>query len=1237
MTPDLSYLRFHDPQKPSYDTYAKQTLLRSPVITNFFPAFKVSLSKPLEGLISTSINDEDDQTLHAPQQDSYFGESDDMGDDMLWEIDEKPQEVLLDAEKFTTVKLVVKTLSLCIDNVEFPLNVAVRASTVVSNLASEDSLLLSLQLGFTLLVRLWKVPRNFSDAQFASGAPVVAESPTSHVIRPSVVQWWNTQAKNSTESLGLALHAHPSGAAVVSTSPASLFRIHMCQQTQRGLMLLPHFNVPVDGVILHSCFGRPVGASNHIVFLTLTFSTNRRLQLTLYNWYAAESLAGNLEKCSLPLNASFPIPVMIVLLANNDSFLLVCADTFVIVTLHNIISADYSFTKFAYDGSFPAAYFIPQSPILSLETDATDEILLASDTGVIYSITVKGNTSLECVAIARLAAPVSVFHFTQSPTGFGYILNYASDTGGAKELYIPRLLSQEAVGSDKIAYSEATLLQDYKNWSPIVDVLVIDLYNTRSLTNSTKQELWALTGTGRRTKLTQLRSGYAFKKEHKAVEALRKTTGIFRLQHSEREYLACSSPYGTRLLEYMNSSESNSEEDETSSPSGDILVEIETNALVSEAPSLYFGYVPECNAILQITKNSISLTNLEKIETNSFHDKQIIMATALDNKVFLFAEANGQTFLEVLVISQDGVLETVHSSVFPTQVSMMKCFRYENGILLVIGNFRSQLLGVYYTGEDLIESQIFDIPLDTVTDDPGVGFVPHDAEFANTNNALFVGSKSGQFLQFRLDAGTPKLIQFLNLGVTPVTLHLVASDHNLLFVIMRSCWLFNFYCLSLPLRVSFDEKSDKSISLMVELPTVEHHHVRFAVVREDGLVVASVFTYKVPLVKQLSIGEPAKKLIYLDTYSLFVIMCKSKDVLTRLKFADRKTNRMLPTVEVDSRLGAQRTEPIFQPDEYASCAMVWRVRRQGRISKKVIIGTSKGEKGGSIKILDISKIAIEDSDSPVVKIVELISILRDEPVSCIQQIDSTIFFSSGCKIYSTSYSLEDKKLRPVQEVASLSSDLVSMTVGEDSTLLVSTKMDSLLAFTYTQTENDGLEDDADDNLVSAIVRDQLTVTFKDPASRSLVSHAKLEDKIVAGDKSHSALLIVDPSKTRLAGQFMYKLSVIPRIFCTAFRGSWCLDNEKAKSHILCVGVNGEVVVFDPVASGDVALNVMLNNSELSIAQLLERLGRPFRDKITGKGFQGIYKPFFDYFENQGKLIDFDMEEILTLRVSNILL
>mmetsp|Transcript_8685 Transcript_8685/g.10828 ORF Transcript_8685/g.10828 Transcript_8685/m.10828 type:complete len:134 (-) Transcript_8685:18-419(-) len=130
--------------------------------------------------------------------------------------------------------------------------------------------------------------------------------------------------------------------------------------------------------------------------------------------------------------------------------------------------------------------------------------------------------------------------------------------------------------------------------------------------------------------------------------------------------------------------------------------------------------------------------------------------------------------------------------------------------------------------------------------------------------------------------------------------------------------------------------------------------------------------------------------------------------------------------------------------------------------------------------------------------------------------------------------------------------------------------------------------------------------------------------------------------------FSYKMSSIPRVYASKFNSYWAnheiskeLKSENNNSNIICVGINGEITSIRSPSNidnelGDLAKS--LNTGKLInslIESFVEVLNRPFIDKVTGKGLISINKPYFNYKDNKGKLINYDLDEISKLCNINV--
>lgn len=1224
------------------DTYIKQTLLHSPIITNIIPDFKVCINKKIRGLSSDSINDEADQTLIPPEEDSQLDVFDD--DDIFMEAQDK-EEVDKPAEEppqLIPIKVIVKTSSIMVDDVEYGLNASVRSSCVVrgvnfGDIVNEDSLLISIKSGFMFLIRIFNVPRNYSMDNHDMGDSIDPE--LSHILKPYLVQWWDTSSSASNPCLsdsGFDLSAHSSGLSIVSASASDVFRIYNCQQTDTGLMLLPHFNVQVDGVIIQSCFAEPLDKTvleSRFMFLSLQYSESCRLELHLFSWSWSDSIVDSLEKSKLPLPNTFPIPIFIIPLANNASFLFVSPNDLIIVTIHHITSAEYDFKSFSFGGSFPTSFHIPDT--LQIDDEKTDNVLIATDDGIIYSVMISNNDKLSVSPVVRVADPISVF--TMEKLGKHYRLIFGSDTGSNRDLMVNELFDKEYLSTleenQKVKYSTALLISDYKNWTPILDILIIDSFKSRSMTSPSDKELWALTGTGKRTRLTQLRKGYNARRKSKTYERLRKATDIWYISLLGRNFLFCSLPFETAALEYQPNSE-------------DILYEIEDPKILRDELTLAFYNLNE-NYILQITRSLIIVSDLFRLFSLDLSNFHVISADKLSSTLILLTDNNG--ILEIQLIELDAQFHAedefseLEFAKFVTkipieyQATIIKLIEVNDVISILVGDYNGNLF--IYNTKYLESMPPFKISLNSFFPnnnnfDSGLqDVIINDMLFLKNTSALHIGTKDGCYIVLQINSSFEvECEKFLKLGLTPVSLQFTSKREDFLMISCRNLWIVNVYDSGFPLKVYLEEKTDRAIMTTAPLILLEEtSKVLFAFVRYEGLTIGSVNLNQGPVVKQVNLAESAKKLFYLPYLSCFVVLCLSKDTRSRLKFIDRKSFKPIQHKELMMKSNPDlRPDQIFKKEEEPISVCIWSIIRGGKVSKKLLLGCRYGLTRGSFKILNVGKVPAPDDRGTILKVTELNSFEHKEPISNIQQIGDTILFSGGESLYTTGYDANEKKLRPVNCIHTFRSAITSMSVADTDSLLVTTNSDSaiiLRKFCGTEELKDFL------------------LYVKDPDSKYLLNQAKLGDDIIVADRLHSQIFVLSTEKATLPSKFAYRLSSIPRVYSSMFNSYWVKPetseiDQAALLNIICVGVNGEVISIRPSSneSSDIEELVKtlgIKNTDGLIERFLERLDRPFNNKVTGKVFRPIYRPYFDYSENKGVVIDLDLEEILTARNENI--
>lgn len=1072
---------------PLVDTFVKETLLHSSVVTHVFSC-RVARNKPHVGLTSTSLNDEADQFLVPPEADSQLDVFDDDDDLFMSPTNTGSTEEPV----YDDVAVLVKITSIMVDGREFALNAAVRLACVIPDPSGEDSLWLSLRLGFILLVRM-----------FHKGH-----------YKPFVLQWWDIRSGTGFDTMGHHLCAHPAGLAAVAGAARGVFRIHTCDQTAAGVALLPHVNIPVDGDLLHCCF---LNSKDHVSLLTVQLSAFHRLELHLFSWLGGYD---SLDRCMLPLPNTFTMPAFVVPLS--DAFLFVAPGELVLITTHHITSAVFDFTHSAFTGGFPTNYAFDG-----------DDLYISTDAGAIYHV---DTDSLDTRCVGRINDPILVFSIAKE--GKLYRLVFGSDTGSNREVLLEPF-------DDSQKYSTVSLVYDYKNWAPVLDVQVIDAYPHSHFTNVSSNELWALTGAGKRTRLSQLRRGYSATRKTKSYERLRRANRIWPVRLHDKDFVVCSMPFETAVLELEGE-----------------LVEIDDPA-ISTASSLLVHQLSD--ALLQITALEVIVTDL--YEQTVLFTKTIVAAAASENTFAIVTEQGGS-----LLLGHYHNQELVGEVEIPSTVSVI---RYV-GKYLVAGDFEGNLH--VYEGTHLTQT----ISLHNVCPYKDTQLVISDVVLHK--NSLFVGTQDGYYVQFSYNDGfVLALDKFLRIANTDVTFF----PHTVLYVLARNLWVVDDY----PVKVYLSERTDRAIMAFAPLGR------DFVFARDEGLAIGTMQSLPGPVIKQLNIGEGVKKLLYMEHLGTFVLLCHTRDAFFRLRFVDRKGFRVC----------SQEDTEIFHPDEFPQCARLWSVVRGDRISRKLLLGCSIGSRG-SFKVLNITK-HLQHGNIHI-KAAELTSFDHREPITNIQQLDQTILFSSGNKIYATSYDQDAKKFSPVATAKELSSDIVLMGEGDNGALLVSTRSDSVLVFT--------------------LHNGSLQVVVKDPSPKSLVNSSQIGNAIASSDKLHSALSVMDTQNPFLTNQFTHQLSSIPRVYASNFTSVWTQHQYRG---FLCVGVSGQVVFVRP--SSLESSEIMAINKHIgSIPQLVERLNRPFANKITGKGMRPLYHPFFNY-EESSSVVDYDMEELACFRTHNL--
>ncbi|EGW32458.1 uncharacterized protein SPAPADRAFT_71869 [Spathaspora passalidarum NRRL Y-27907] len=1212
------------------EIFIRQTLLSSPLITNIIPNFKVQTNKPFKGVTSNLFNDEEFQVLIPREEpDSQLDAFSDSEEDLILhgedDIPMATQQTRQQQTNIQHVQVIIRHSSLLIDGIEFSAKTEIRSSCVIKGATDEEDLLfISLKSNYLLLIRLYYVPRHYKDDDYHFQSLSHVKDEGNSIFKPFVIQWWETSSfNNSPDSCsGYMLRSSPSGLSTVSCSSSNSFRLYLTSHSKNGTMLKNHVNIETQGTLLDACFIQLDSPTD--MFMTLIFTEQRRLIINLFSWLNYEGLTQSFSKSTLPLDNTFEIPVFVIPLKNNGSFLFVSQTKFTIVTIHDIISAEYSFNSIAtkWESCFPTSFYVPEIKITLFELDKLDEVLISTDSGVIFSIVIADNKFIAQDPIARVSDNISVFSL-EPETNHTYRLIFASDNGSSKEVVLSGTFTKEYLyevnNLSKIGYSNFKLIKDFKNWAPLMDIAIIETYNRpRNSQLPSRQEIWGISGTPKKSKLSQFRHGYSATKITGTFEKLRKADKLFVFTYNEVPYLLCSLPFESILLE-------------TPQHDNDAFAEISNPIITIQEQTIFATDIitSSGSVILQVCPSHMRITNL--IDTYStkqfpyrvfecgFHGGLLIMLAETTNNIIQCVIWKLESDIDRTFES----LEPILVKPIPHEPSAMKLLSAENNTYIIIGTFEGQLVTYCLQGGDIQEVynfQLSDIcpynPMDIISLEL---IIPND--FHIVNNSLFIGTKEGYLIRLEMNHKF-SLTQFLRIGESNVKF-CPSGDNNFLFIQCKGLWLLNQYESVYPKLVHFDDTFERTISASVELSSSDTNKRKLVLVRDNGLVLTKVSTFTESAIKQISITENAKKLIYVAHISMFLVLCKSKSSKNRIRCVDRKSVRIMTHRE--STLKSKNTEDqIFAKNEFPVCGCVWEVvRGKSKISRKILVGCSitaeTGNEHGSVKVLDFKKAKLQDG-STIMSVVELTTFEHDSPITNIQQSEQLILFTSGKNIYYTGYDENEKRFTPVKLLEVLPSTIVSLNISNDK-LFIATRFDSIYQF---KAPKSGMP---------------ISYVAGDPLPNHFINQIEYKSKIIASDKLYGAVSIIDVNDKKYSAERMsYKLSNIPRVYLANLNNNWNQDNTCT---ILCIGINGEIISLRSVPKKGkelTELNNRLRQDSTSIVtweKVIEKLSIPFANKVGGTGLFSLNKPIFDYNENRGKFIDYDLLDISTISTSKI--
>lgn len=1208
----------------------KQTLANSPTILYIYRDFKVRTNKPFKGLSSKLINDAEYQYLTPPEEDSQMDVFDE-DDEILDELDtttynsttslEQLQKE--EAPKFELVQLFVKYQSVLVNGVDYKLKSHVRSSCLIrASLAQEeDHILLSLKSGFLILLRVFLVPKQIGDVDF-DYQPSLKDK--NFLFKPFIVQWWSLQQPHNYPELstsGYILKSSPSGLSTVSCSASQSFRIYKTlEQSNAGTVLQNHLNIPLNGFLVDCCFIESRSALQSDIFLSLFFTEDRRLYINLFCWFNFYAGDSGISKSTLPLENTFDIPIFIAPLQRNSAYLFVTPKKLTVISVHDIMSGHHEFKSVDFRaGSFPSNYYIPKSQIRSMDHHEVDEVILSSDIGVIYSILVSRNGVESIVPIARASDSITTFTFERVHGGFELI--YGSTCGSNKRVLLSNLYEAEYTcdidNDTKLVHSKAELQKNLDNWAPVVDFQVIP-----SSQSNKSDELWAITGSSSKTKLTHMKVGFYGVRQGDLYPELRKVVQSWHFKLHTRLILVCAFPFETKLLEYEGLSEEEivEVEDATISKNEQTIFCCAVNAT-----QLLDANDSDIDYLIQVTTNSVTLTDLASMST-CITDECILFGEIFANCLILIIERGASTLLGTYafepVTTADGEaldinLKLVSEMTLEFQPSMLKRCMVRGIEAFAIGAYEGFIR--FYQLDEISWSMIEEVVLTESLADP-TDFVPHDLIY--TSNQIFVGTTGGYLA--RTSQQISKWDSILRIGSSEVKLY-ASMDEEYIFIQCRNLYMMNIRSTSNPNPVHFNDLTPKIVNSLVEFttPTTYPSHKRLGVFRNNGFVMTDITTYTKPVLKQVQIPDETKKLLYLPHISIFILLCGSRR--GKLKFVDRMTFRLLEHTEFSSkRLGE---EGVLSKNEVPLCACIWLIKRHDRMTHKVLLGCSNTDSertAGVVKVLNIKR--LKSAEFISISVSELSSFDHSGPITHIQQVQNRIFFTDKQKIYFTFYDEAEKRFSPVQFFKAMPSEITSMSVSGGSKILVTTKEDSLFQIDTSSLNN---------------------VLACYPKSIPFLSQVNFKDRVFAS--AENSLVIVMDSCDSTFYPFKgtkIQMSGIARLVSASLSDT---QNEYENGNVvLGVTISGEVFAFRLVDIHGKEIKELLadlnKNSafKLSLTDHLNKLDRPFISKLSGTGLLSLNKPYFDYPENRHDLnaetpevVDYDLEELSTTMRFNI--
>lgn len=1222
--------------------YHIKTVISSPVLFKIYDKFVVWINKPFRGVSSGTINDEKYQNLILKEDTSCEISSENSSDYETYISKEKINE-LEDNEDIEVkhIEIIVKQTSLLIEGIEFFLSCDVRDSVVINGQKEEDVLILSLKTGFLLLIKIYFVPRFYKDTDYFFQNKEKIPVNSSFIFKPFIVQWWDASLSLASFSTsGFYLRTDHTGLCVVSSSLYNVFRIYEVDHTVNGIILKKHHNVEVDGIILHCMFISSIDKmklKNKFTFLTLILTEQKNFVIILFSWFSLEEITHDFLKKKVSLKNDFDLPIFLIYLRKNDYLLFIYEDFLIYVSVEDLDAYEKKLKKIDspwHSISFPTNYYFPRSNITSLNTINFDQVVISTNDGIIYLVTMI-DKELKIKPILRINDSISVFSLEKIENNFCLI--YGSSFGDNRKLLIDKIYDYNSIFVSKnndLFYNSFKIIKDYYNWSPLIDVSFIDIhrYNNDLISG---QEIWAITGFGSKKKLTQFHYGYKFKVNCIFKENFKLYDNIFFLKIKSLSLLLCSSQLRSYVFEIQIQKQIN-------------LIELKTNHLVLNQKTILFQNFQLDNDHYLIQVNDFGFLISNMLDFNHYYEIdncKIFLSCFFINYLCIITKKKHSRINFVLSLYEfkydtnldksKKITYKITSIDIDFQPSAVKCFLIKSLFYIFIPSFDDGLNIYRFDNNSIFKLKTIDLkvlnPYTFMNLFDNEEIVIND--IFQFNDFFYFGSNDGYFIQVEFNNDFDFICKkYLKISNSPVSFVGIENDLLQFFVHSFGLWLVDFHHSDFPVKVYINELIEKQINKIINVNTDPKNQVfpnYFAFLRNDGLVFTEIFTLKQSFVSQIQIPLDAKKLSYFSKFSLFILLCDSKNPSERLSFVDRKTFKQLKHNESLLRNNKTIFKSLFKKNEFPISSCLWSFKKNNKIFTEFLIGSKivnpsldTQSPRGSFKVVEISH-SFSECSTKSINVIELTSFLHSDPISCIKQLNSIILFSSDKSVYYTYYKLNEKKLSTVKLLTTLPSQIFKFNVDSHNNFFLITEHDGFYKYIIKV---------YDDNAILEYIE-------KNEDSNRYLNFTTLNSEIFITDKMNSC--VYKMNKNEIKNKLLiYKSPRIFRVFSCKFSSYWLdfNDHNKNNSNII-VGVNGEILILKSVklkfSSNVKKMNMCYD--VVSFDNQISKIKRPFLNKVSGTGLLSINKPVFDYQINNENVFNCNSDEICKNSLVNIYL